>query len=139
LGTDSQVQIDLIEDARELEYHLRLQRTERNVLATDDQNDRASLARNLFDCATVNGATSIGFTGGEIEPGLPADFFTIGLDDPSIAGASIDNLLANVVFSLSRTALRDVVVGGKQIVQDGRHIAQEEIVHKFKEVQKKMW
>jgi formimidoylglutamate deiminase len=139
LGTDSQVQIDLMEDARELEYHLRLQRTERNVLATDDQNDRASLARNLFDCATVNGATSIGVAGGEIEPGLPADFFTIDLDDPSIAGASIDNLLANVVFSLSRTAVRDVVVGGKQIVQDGRHIAQEEIVRKFKEVQKKMW
>ena len=139
LGTDSQVQIDLLEDARELEYHLRLQRTERNVLSFDDQNDRTSLARNLFDCATVNGATSIGFKGGEIEPGLSADFFTVDLDDPSIAGASLDNLLSNVVFSLSRTALRDVVVGGKPIVQDGRHIAQEEIVRKFKEAQKKLW
>ena len=139
LGTDSQVQIDLLEDARELEYHLRLQRTERNVLSFDDQNDRTSLARNLFDCATVNGATSIGFKGGEIEPGLSADFFTVDLDDPSIAGASLDNLLSNVVFSLSRTALRDVVVGGKPIVQDGRHIAQEEIVRKFKEVQRKLW
>ncbi len=33
LGTDSQIQIDLLEDARELEYHLRLQKMERNVLA----------------------------------------------------------------------------------------------------------
>jgi formimidoylglutamate deiminase len=139
LGTDSQVQIDLLEDARELEYHLRLQRTERNVLSPDDQNDRTLLARNLFGCATVNGATSIGFKGGEIEPGLPADFFTVDLDDSSIAGASLDNLLSNVVFSLSRTAVRDVVVGGKQIVEDGRHIAQEEIVRKFKELQKKLW
>ena len=40
LGTDSQVQIDLLEDARELEYHLRLQRTERNVLAPADDGDR---------------------------------------------------------------------------------------------------
>ena len=35
LGTDSHTQIDLLEDARELEYHLRLQRVERNVLAPE--------------------------------------------------------------------------------------------------------
>src|SRR6202158_1450963 len=33
LGTDSHVQIDLLEDARELEYHLRLQKLERAVLS----------------------------------------------------------------------------------------------------------
>ncbi len=33
LGSDSQVEIDLLEDARELEYHLRLQKLERVVLA----------------------------------------------------------------------------------------------------------
>src|SRR5437899_11031216 len=31
-GTDSHAQIDLLEDARELEYHLRLQKFERAVL-----------------------------------------------------------------------------------------------------------
>ena len=124
LGTDSQIQIDLLEDARELEYHLRLQRMSRNVLATDntDDTDESGLARRLFECATVTGATSIGLDrGGLIEPGAPADFFTVDLDDLSIAGATPENLLANVVFSLSRTAVRDVVVGGKRIVADGRH------------------
>ena len=115
LGTDSQIQIDLLEDARELEYHLRLQKMERNVLAPE-------LARKLFDCATVSGAMSIGLHGGgKIEAGSPADFFTVDLDDLSIAGADADSLLANIVFSLSRTAVRDVVVGGKQIVENGRH------------------
>ncbi|HBB94389.1 MAG TPA: hypothetical protein DC054_03270, partial [Blastocatellia bacterium] len=33
LGTDSHAQIDLLEDARELEYHLRLQKLERAVLS----------------------------------------------------------------------------------------------------------
>ena len=33
VGSDSQIQIDLLEDARELEYHLRLQKMERNVLS----------------------------------------------------------------------------------------------------------
>lgn len=115
LGSDSQIQIDLLEDARELEYHLRLQKMQRNVLAPD-------LARKLFDCATINGAVSIGLHGGgKIEAGSPADFFTVDLDDLSIAGATPDSLLTNIVFSLSRTAVRDVIVGGKQIVENGRH------------------
>jgi formimidoylglutamate deiminase len=138
LGTDSQTQIDLLEDARELEYHLRLQRTARNVLAQPGEVDESALARRLFACATVNGAVSIGHNGGTLAPGAPADFFTVDLDDPSIAGSSADNLLANIVFSLSRTAIRDVVVGGKRIVEDGRHTAQDEIVRSFSELQKRV-
>jgi formimidoylglutamate deiminase len=115
LGSDSQIQIDLLEDARELEYHLRLQKMQRNVLAPE-------LARKLFDCATINGAVSIGLHGGgKIEVGSPADFFTVDLEDLSIAGANPDSLLTNIVFSLSRTAVRDVVVGGKQIISHGLH------------------
>jgi formimidoylglutamate deiminase len=121
LGSDSQIQIDLLEDARELEYHLRLQKTARNVLAPSDDDSSAALARRLFDCATVRGAESIGFNGGKLEPGAPCDFFTVDLDDLSIAGATTEDLLANIVFSLARTAIRDVVVGGKQIVNHGLH------------------
>ncbi|HEY0366600.1 MAG TPA: formimidoylglutamate deiminase [Pyrinomonadaceae bacterium] len=121
LGTDSQIQIDLLEDAREVEYHLRLQKTARNVLAPVDDDSSSALARRLFECATVRGAESIGFAGGKLEPGAPADFFTVDLDDLSIAGCSVDDLLANIVFSLSRTAVRDVAVAGKQIVKDGNH------------------
>ena len=115
LGTDSQIQIDLLEDARELEYHLRLQKTERNVLAPENEGGTSALATRLFECATVNGAKAIGFHGGKLEPGAPADFFTVDLDDPSIAGASPDDLLAAIVFSLSRTAIREVAVNGKQL------------------------
>jgi formimidoylglutamate deiminase len=122
LGSDSHTQIDLLEDARELEYHLRLQKIERNVLATDE--GKSALAEKLFTCATVNGAASIGSPTG--------DFFTVDLNDPSIAGASSDTLLSNIVFSMSRTAIRDVVVAGREIVKDGRHINQDEIVESFK-------
>jgi formimidoylglutamate deiminase len=132
LGTDSQTQIDLLEDARELEYHLRLQHTARNVLVATDDTDESGLARRLFDCATVSGATSIGFDGGNLEPGAPADFFTVDLDDPAIAGSTPENLLANVVFSLSARAIRDVVVAGERIVADGRHAQQDGIVSAFR-------
>jgi formimidoylglutamate deiminase len=142
LGTDSHTQIDLLEDARELEYHLRLQKMERAVL--DHQSQASSLksqalAALLFDCATVNGARSLGAPNGSLEVGMPADFFTVNLDDPSIAGASTDDLLPTIVFSLSRAAVREVVVGGKPIVSEGQHLTQEEVVERFGDLQKRLW
>lgn len=139
LGSDSQTQIDLLEDARELEYHLRLQRSERNVLAPAGEHDVSGLARRLFECATLNGAASIGFAGGRLEAGSPADFLTVDLDDASVAGASAHDLLPTIVFSLSRTAVRDVFVSGQRIVEDGRHAKQDEIVAEFKRVQRNLW
>jgi formimidoylglutamate deiminase len=131
LGTDSHAQIDLFEDARELEYHLRLQKLERAVL-TDS-------AASLFDCATINGARSIDAPSGSLEVGKPADFFTVDLDDPSIAGASNEHLLSSIVFSASRAAIREVVVGGKPIVSEGHHLLQQDVVEKFNELQKRLW
>jgi len=140
LGTDSHVEIDLLEDARELEYHLRLQKIERVVLAEGSStNVSSALAARLFECATVVGAASIGSPGGTLAAGRPADFFTADLNDASIAGASTEALLSNIVFSLSRTAIKDVVVGGKRIVEDGRHAQQEEITERFKALQRKLW
>ncbi len=139
LGTDSQTQIDLVEDARELEYHLRLQKLERNVLAPTDEQGGSTLAKRLFNCATLNGAASIGFNGGKLEPGSPADFFTVDLNDPAIAGASRDDLLANILFSLSRAAVRDVVVAGKRVIEDARHADQETIIQDFSDLQKRVW
>jgi formimidoylglutamate deiminase len=171
LGTDSHTQIDLLEDARELEYHLRLQKLERAVLAPEtnapadaranatrartfrepdaetlasrepdaDTNSLGALAARLFDCATVNGAASIGATGGALEAGRPADFFTVALDDPSVAGAGAEDLLPSVVFSLARTAVREVVVGGRLIVEDGQHRTQDEIIERFTKLQRRLW
>jgi formimidoylglutamate deiminase len=143
LGTDSHVQIDLLEDARELEYHLRLQKLERAVLDTESQGSslksQVTLATRLFDCAAINGASSIGAPGGVLDAGRPADFFTVDLDDPSIAGALPADLLAGIVFSLSRAAVREVVVGGKPVVSEGQHLIQEEVVERFGELQKKLW
>lgn len=139
LGTDSQVQIDLFEDARELEYHLRLQRTERNVLAPTDSNETSALARRLFDCATVNGAKNLGLNGGNLAAGAPADFFTVDLDDPSIAGSSSSDLLSCVLFSASRSAIKDVVVAGKIVIEDGRHNDQNHVISEFAALQKRLW
>jgi formimidoylglutamate deiminase len=135
-GSDSQAQIDPLEDARELEYHLRLERQQRAIL---DQIGEQTLASRLFDCATAHGARALGVPAGELTGGLSADFFTVDLDDVSIAGNSGNDLLPLAVFSLSRSAIRDVMVNGRWVVRDQRHPLQEEIVSRFKELHRKLW
>jgi formimidoylglutamate deiminase len=128
-GSDSNVQIDLMEDARELEYHLRMIKLRRAVLDTP----------RLFTSATESGAQSLLSNGGSLKAGRAADFFTVDLNDCSLVGADADSLLANIVFSMERTAVRDVCVGGELVVQDGRHPLQDQIVREFAEVQRKLW
>ncbi len=131
-GSDTQAQIDLLKDARLLEYDLRVARQQRGVIAPD-------AATTLFHAATVTGARSLGATSGALEVGRPADFFTVNLFDPSIAGADSDTLLANIVFALERRAIRDVWIGARQRIAGGRHVNHGPIVGRFVELQKKIW
>jgi formimidoylglutamate deiminase len=137
LGSDSNVQINLLEDARSLEYHLRMVRLERLILANEVGRD--TLAKRLFACATQAGARSLSMAGGSLEVGRPADFFTIALDDPSIASADPEALLSQIVFSAERTAVRDVAVGGKFIIREGRHPMGGEIVQEFTRMERELW
>lgn len=129
LGSDSNVQIDLLEDARCLEYHLRMAKLERAVIE----------AKHLFSCATEAGAASLFLEGGKLEAGQAADFFTVALDDASLAGSDPESLLANVVFSAERSVVRDVAVRGRYVVRDGRHPHGEKIVQEFAHLQKELW
>ncbi len=132
IGTGSQVQIDLLEDVRLLEYRLRTTRLQRAVLAPE-------VATWLFQTATVSGARSLGAPGGALEVGRPADFFTVNVFDPSIAGTDAGSLLANIVFSLERRAIREVWIGARQCLANGRHPLQGEIVGRFVELQRRIW
>jgi len=136
LGSDSQAQIDPLEDARELEYHLRLQQQKRAVL---DLIGGRTLAASLFDCATLHGAHALGIPGGALNPGAVADFFTVSLHDLSIAGNSAEDLLPILAFSMNRSAVRDVVAGGRMILRDQRHEQQEDIVSSYRELHDRVW
>jgi formimidoylglutamate deiminase len=136
LGSDSQAQIDPLEDARQLDYHLRLEQQERAIL---DQIDGKPLAARLFECATVHGARSLAVSSGELRPGSYADFFTVDLKDVSIAGHSAEDLLPIIVFALNRSAIRDVVVNGKFVLRDQKHVYGDEIVSRYTELHGRVW
>jgi formimidoylglutamate deiminase len=136
LGSDSQAQIAPLEDARELEYHLRLAQQQRAIL---DRISGTAIATRLFDCATRNGARALGVSSGELIPGTAADFFTVDVDDLSICGHSPRDLLSTIVFSLERTALRDVAVQGRLILRDREHSQQNEIHTRYKALHDRVW
>ena len=144
LGTDSNVQIDLLEDARALEGNLRLLRRERGLLAPAGGDGRVDgLAARLYGFASRGGMRSLGLPGGSLDPGDPADFVAVDLEDPSIAGASSADLLPAVIFSAARTAVRDVVAGGEAIVTDGEaspgRPGASQIARDFARTMKKLW
>jgi formimidoylglutamate deiminase len=136
LGSDSQAQIDPLEDARQLDYHLRLSQQQRALL---DEINLQTLPSRLLDCATVNGARALNINTGTLHPGAPADFITVDIDDPSIAGHSEADLLPILVFGLNRTAIRDVFVNGRQVLNDGKHALDDEIVTRYKAVHHRIW
>ncbi len=138
LGSDSQATVDLLDEARQLEGHLRLLRVRRAVL---DPGGGAmdGLAARLFDMATVNGARSLRLRTGRLEPGAPADFFTVDLSHPSLVGASPASLLAGVVFGADKAAVRDVAVDGRLVVRDGLHPLTEETGRAFHALARRLY
>jgi len=92
-----------------------------------------------FHALTVAGARSLGAPGGALEVGRPADFFTVSLFDPSVVGADTGSLLAQVVFALERRAIRDVWVGARPRLANGRHPLQGAIIGRFVELQQRLW
>ena len=134
-GTDSHTQTDALENARELESNLRLLHLQRAVL---DGRKGEQLPTLLFDFATQAGARSLHVETGSLQPGTPADFFTVDLSDCSIAGSLPEELLTNIVFSMSRSAVCDVVVGGRHVINQRRHEMQDDIIAAFHRVQQRI-
>ena len=125
LGTDGETQTSLLSEMRRLEMHERMRLQVRNAL-TRAPGD--SPATHLWDMATRWGAAALGVDTGEVAPGRQADLITFDLQDPSIAGLSDAALLAGITFSADTRAIRDVIVGGNFVVEDGTH-AQARPIH----------
>lgn len=138
LGSDSQATVDLLEEARQLEGHLRLSRVRRAVL---DPGGGAvdGLAARLFEMATVNGARSLGLPTGTLEPGAPADFFTVDLNHPSLVGSSPASLLSGLIFGADKAAVREVAVEGRLVVRDGHHPQTEESGRAFHALSRRLY
>ena len=114
LGSDSHAVIDLLEEARAVELDERL------ASGTRGHHDAAS----LLTMATASGHASLGWSdAGRIEVGAQADLTTIRLDSVRTAGAGADTAIDTVVFAATAADVDHVVVGGRVVVVDGRHVS----------------
>jgi formiminoglutamate deiminase len=112
LGSDSNAVIDLLEEARGMELDERLASLRRGRFRTTE----------LLDAATAAGHAALGRPdGGRIAPGAPADLVAVALDSVRLAGVRPATLLESAVFAATAADIRDVVVGGRRVVADGRH------------------
>ena len=60
------------------------------------------------------------------------DFFTLDESAPALAGASADDLHDRFVFAGNVPLVRDVYVGGRRVVEAGRHPGREEIAARYR-------
>ncbi|WP_137119698.1 formimidoylglutamate deiminase [Segeticoccus rhizosphaerae] len=107
LGSDQHAVIDLLEEARALEMHERL-----NTLQRGRFQPSALLA------AATNHASLGWADAGRLEAGARADLVAVRLDSPRTAGSAPEQVL------LSATApdVDTVVVDGRVVVTGGRHV-----------------
>ena len=112
VGSDSHAVVDLFEEARGIELDERLVRFRRGVHTPEA----------LLEAATLAGHRSLGWAdAGRLVPGALADFVTVGLDSPRLAGTRPDAMVASLVFAATGADVTDVVVGGRQVVAARRH------------------
>ena len=120
IGSDSQTVIDPWEEIRSIEYHTRLERLRRVVLA-EARGDRLEITAPLLAMGATNGADALGVKAGAVTPGHLADLVAIDLDHIALAGWTPDTLAALIALSGSASMVSDVWVHAKRIVEQGRH------------------
>jgi formimidoylglutamate deiminase len=120
IGSDSQTIIDPLEEIRLIEYHERLRRMER-VLLGGTVGERVEIAPTLLRMGSANGAASLQVNAGAIEAGRAADLISIDLQDITIAGHTTGSLAGMLALTAHPNLVRDVWVGGRQVVAERQH------------------
>ena len=123
VGSDSNVQICVAAELRQLEYSQRPLHRARNVIASKGR----STGRTLYDKAVTGGGRALMHETG-IVVGMPADF--VSLRPVFDAGYSGDQVLDAHIFG-EGMRVADVWVHGQKIVAEGRHRDRERIGSRF--------
>jgi formiminoglutamate deiminase len=135
VGSDSNVEITASGELRLLEYGQRLKHRGRNMLAA---REGLSTGEALYREALAGGAQALGQPVGALAPGRRADIVTLDLAHPTFAGAGPESWLDAYVFNAGSAAIRDVLVGGRQVVAEGRHLARETVRARFARAMKRL-
>lgn len=134
VGSDSNIQIDAGSELRQLEYSQRLRDRRRALFA----EEKASTGLALWQAACAGGARACYRAIGAIAPGHRADFITLDTDHPALVGRSGAEAVDSAIFAANAMPLRDVVVGGRRVVAEGRHLARDSVRKRFGGVMRRL-
>jgi formiminoglutamate deiminase len=112
VGSDSHAVVDLFEEARAVELDERL--------ATGRRGHHEPAA--LLDAATAGGMSALGWPAGRLEAGNLADFVAVDVTSPRMAGFRVEDAAAHTVYAAGACDVTDVVVSGRKIVDNRRHL-----------------
>lgn len=129
IGSDSHISLDPTEELRWLEYGQRLSRRRRTVLSGGPQR---STGRHLLSTALKGGAQACGRKLGTLVPGNRADIVVLDTEHPAAWERVGDEVLDTWVFAANTPMVKDVIVGGKTLVEAGRHRSEEAIARRFR-------
>ncbi len=127
VGSDSNIQIDAASELRQLEYSQRLRDRRRALFAEPDASTGVALWRG----ACLGGARACGRDIGRIVVGGRADLVTLDAEHPALVGRDGAAALDSAIFAANALPVREVRVGGRLVVKDGRHQARETIRKRF--------
>src|SRR5258708_19369636 len=92
-----------------------------------------STGRRLFEAAVAGGAQAMGrpWPAGRISVGERADFVVLDHHHPALAAAQGDSLLDAWLFAADNSAIKSVYCRGVPVVQNGRHVARDELSQRY--------
>jgi formimidoylglutamate deiminase len=129
VGSDSNTTIDPFAELRQLEWSQRLALRRRNVLVAASD---APVGEALWRTAAQGGAQALGIAAGRIAPGMRADLVVLDPEDPALVEQPLATLLDAAIFGPCRRPVRDVVIGGRFVVRDGRHAREHDVLRRFR-------
>ncbi len=118
IGSDSHIRIDPFEELRLIEYSQRYQLLGRACL-TD--KDNVSPGLNLAAACYQGGLQSLKLNNGLLRDGYNADFIEIDDAHPAMLRQDPATMWDEMVFAGGRELVKNVYVGGKQVVFGGKH------------------
>jgi formimidoylglutamate deiminase len=130
IGSDSHVSQSPVEELRWLEYGQRLLHQRRNIAFTREQRD---IGQYLWQTALRGGAHAAGRKVGALAEGLRADLLVLDGSHPNLDGVHEADVLGRFLFCGNDNLVRDVLCGGRWVVQGGRHVAQEAIAQRYRQ------
>jgi formimidoylglutamate deiminase len=138
VGSDSQVTRHWGRELQWLEYGQRLVRRRRNVAAAPDLGLQACAAR-LFNRVVTGGAVAAGLGAWGLAPGSRADMVMLDPQAPGLLGVPPSHVLDALVFATDAPPIAAVWVAGRQVVCEGRHLAQGPIAAAFARAMAGLW